>query len=303
VARAQRLYGGRIGGLRSGEGQAQVTGDSAHAQSAADGIQLINGESASVYLYQGMALADQASKEPAESFLGGLWRRVRSQPTTYQRALAAVQDAELALEILDKNGSRPIEIEQARSQLVSANASVRQYADRLDIINNSTIAKREEEKVETENLLRKAKADADVADRVLATTPPRPARQVVIIDPLVDGVTGDQSAATQQIQDRILRVARASYPQYDFQPFTARAVAQARQQLEQARGQDHRGTVIVVGLAIVAAAWLALARLAAHPYERLRPHVAMAAGILALLIAPALKAGLRFNDAVLNCFH
>jgi outer membrane protein OmpA-like peptidoglycan-associated protein len=63
------------------------------------------------------------------------------------------------------------------------------------------------------------------ADRVLSTTPKPPARQIVIIDPLIDGVTGEQSAATQQIQERILRVARASYPQFDFQPFSAEAVA------------------------------------------------------------------------------
>jgi outer membrane protein OmpA-like peptidoglycan-associated protein len=63
------------------------------------------------------------------------------------------------------------------------------------------------------------------ADRVLATTPPQPSRQLVVIDPLVDGVTGEQSAATQHIQSRILQVARASYPQFDFEPFSGRAVA------------------------------------------------------------------------------
>ncbi len=63
------------------------------------------------------------------------------------------------------------------------------------------------------------------ADRVLATTPKAAARQVVVIDPLVNGVTGDQSSATQDIQARILQVAQAQYPQFDFQPFSARAVA------------------------------------------------------------------------------
>lgn len=63
------------------------------------------------------------------------------------------------------------------------------------------------------------------ADRVLATTPSKPGRQTVVIDPLVDGITGDQSIATQQIQGRILEVARQSYPQYDFVPFSARAVS------------------------------------------------------------------------------
>jgi outer membrane protein OmpA-like peptidoglycan-associated protein len=65
------------------------------------------------------------------------------------------------------------------------------------------------------------------ADRVLATTPPQPGRQAVVIDPLVDGVTGDQSIATQQIQRRILDVARQSYPQFEFVPFSAGAVARS----------------------------------------------------------------------------
>src|SRR5439155_7927954 len=93
IEQAASLYTGWLADLRADEAKAQVTGDGVRAQSAAAGIQLLNRELASVYLYRGMALADQAGKEPAESFLGGLWRRVRGQPTTYERALAAVQDA------------------------------------------------------------------------------------------------------------------------------------------------------------------------------------------------------------------
>ena len=52
-------------------------------------------------------------------------------------------------------------------------------------------------------------------------------RQVVVIDPLVNGVTGEQSAATQQIQDRIVALAREKYPQFDIQPFSAAAVSKA----------------------------------------------------------------------------
>jgi outer membrane protein OmpA-like peptidoglycan-associated protein len=58
-----------------------------------------------------------------------------------------------------------------------------------------------------------------------ATVPPGDQRQVVVIDPLVNGVTGEQSMATQQIQDRIVALAKANYPQFDVQPFTAAAVA------------------------------------------------------------------------------
>ena len=55
--------------------------------------------------------------------------------------------------------------------------------------------------------------------------PPGGQRQVVVIDPLVNGVTGEQSVATQQIQDRIMSLAKENYPQFDIEPFTAAAVA------------------------------------------------------------------------------
>jgi outer membrane protein OmpA-like peptidoglycan-associated protein len=58
-----------------------------------------------------------------------------------------------------------------------------------------------------------------------ANIPPGAQRQVVVIDPLVNGVTGEQSTATQQIQDRIVALAKSNYPQFDIQPFTAAAVA------------------------------------------------------------------------------
>src|SRR5947208_426819 len=93
MEQAASLYSGWLAALRADEAKAQVTGDGVRAQGAAAGIQLLNRELASVYLYRGMALADQAGKEPAESFLGGLWRRAQGQPSTYERALAAVQDA------------------------------------------------------------------------------------------------------------------------------------------------------------------------------------------------------------------
>lgn len=58
-----------------------------------------------------------------------------------------------------------------------------------------------------------------------STLAPGAPRQVVVIDPLVNGVTGEQSAATQQIQERIVALAKEKYPQFDIQPFTAAAVA------------------------------------------------------------------------------
>src|SRR5215468_4592008 len=52
------------------------------------------------------------------------------------------------------------------------------------------------------------------------------AQRVVVIDPLVDGVTGEQSAATRHIGERIAQLARQCYPNYRIEPFTAAAVAQ-----------------------------------------------------------------------------
>ena len=54
---------------------------------------------------------------------------------------------------------------------------------------------------------------------------PSTERRVVVIDPLVNGVTGEQSVATQQIQERIVALAREKYPQFDIEPFTAAAVS------------------------------------------------------------------------------
>jgi outer membrane protein OmpA-like peptidoglycan-associated protein len=66
------------------------------------------------------------------------------------------------------------------------------------------------------------------AETVLSTAPAAPPgapRQVVVIDPLVDGVTGQQSAATEDIGARIVALAKAKYPQFDFEPFTPNAVS------------------------------------------------------------------------------
>jgi outer membrane protein OmpA-like peptidoglycan-associated protein len=65
-------------------------------------------------------------------------------------------------------------------------------------------------------------ADAVFAGALARSQPGE--RQIVVIDPLVNGVTGEQSAATQQIQDRIVALAREKYPQFDVQPFSAAEV-------------------------------------------------------------------------------
>jgi outer membrane protein OmpA-like peptidoglycan-associated protein len=51
--------------------------------------------------------------------------------------------------------------------------------------------------------------------------------RVVVIDPLVDGVTGVQSNITDFIAARIVELVRSSYPQFEIQPFSAASVAQS----------------------------------------------------------------------------
>jgi outer membrane protein OmpA-like peptidoglycan-associated protein len=54
-----------------------------------------------------------------------------------------------------------------------------------------------------------------------------PPRHVLIIDPLIDGMTGAQSQATRAMGMRIVELIGKSYPQYDVQPFTAGNVARS----------------------------------------------------------------------------
>ena len=60
--------------------------------------------------------------------------------------------------------------------------------------------------------------------RLAPGTPERPA---LAIDPIIDGVTGEQSAATQAMAQRIAALVQQRYPSYQLQPFSAAAVAAA----------------------------------------------------------------------------
>jgi outer membrane protein OmpA-like peptidoglycan-associated protein len=53
-----------------------------------------------------------------------------------------------------------------------------------------------------------------------------PNAKFVVIDPLIDGMTGYQSKATRSIQDAILKVARQDYPQYLVKSITPEILAQ-----------------------------------------------------------------------------
>ena len=52
-------------------------------------------------------------------------------------------------------------------------------------------------------------------------------RYAVVIDPLVDGMTGAQSTATRAMGERLAALIRTQYPQYEVQPFSAANVARS----------------------------------------------------------------------------
>lgn len=49
----------------------------------------------------------------------------------------------------------------------------------------------------------------------------------VIIDPLIDGMSGEQSAATQTMESRIKELVRGKYTQFNVQPFSAARIARS----------------------------------------------------------------------------
>jgi len=51
------------------------------------------------------------------------------------------------------------------------------------------------------------------------------AKYTVVIDPLIDGMTGAQSSTTRSMGARLSAMMREQYPQYDVQPFSATTVA------------------------------------------------------------------------------
>jgi len=52
--------------------------------------------------------------------------------------------------------------------------------------------------------------------------------QTVVIDPLINGITGEQSAGTRELAAQLVDLARSKYPNLSIQPFSAGTVASAR---------------------------------------------------------------------------
>ena len=59
-----------------------------------------------------------------------------------------------------------------------------------------------------------------------AAPPPQPNAGVVVIDPLVDGMSGYQSKATQTIQDHIARIVKDDFPQYTIHSISPESLKQ-----------------------------------------------------------------------------
>jgi outer membrane protein OmpA-like peptidoglycan-associated protein len=49
----------------------------------------------------------------------------------------------------------------------------------------------------------------------------------LVIDPLIDGISGAQSTATRLMQDRIIALVKKSYPRFEVQPFSTEALSRA----------------------------------------------------------------------------
>ena len=60
-----------------------------------------------------------------------------------------------------------------------------------------------------------------------ATVPPGDGKIELVIDPLIDGISGAQSTATRLMQERIVALVRKSYPRFEFRPFSTEALLRA----------------------------------------------------------------------------
>lgn len=52
-------------------------------------------------------------------------------------------------------------------------------------------------------------------------------KHILVIDPLVDGVTGAQSTATRSMESRIVELVRTQYPQFEVRPFSSANVVKS----------------------------------------------------------------------------
>jgi OmpA family len=60
-----------------------------------------------------------------------------------------------------------------------------------------------------------------------AAVPPGDGKIELVIDPLIDGISGAQSTATRLMQERIVALVRKSYPRFEVRPFSSEALSRA----------------------------------------------------------------------------
>ena len=60
-----------------------------------------------------------------------------------------------------------------------------------------------------------------------AVVPPGDGKIELVIDPLIDGISGAQSTATRLMQERIVALVKKSYPRFEFRPFSTEALMRA----------------------------------------------------------------------------
>lgn len=93
LSKARDLYSRWIDAQRKDEAMSESQKDTLRAHTASDNIILLNKRLAGIALYQGMAYADIARREPPESFLAGLWRGIRGEQSNADRAIAYMAEA------------------------------------------------------------------------------------------------------------------------------------------------------------------------------------------------------------------
>jgi outer membrane protein OmpA-like peptidoglycan-associated protein len=60
-----------------------------------------------------------------------------------------------------------------------------------------------------------------------AAVPPGDGKIELVIDPLIDGISGAQSTATRLMQERIVALVKKSYPRFEVRPFSSEALSRA----------------------------------------------------------------------------
>lgn len=73
----------------------------------------------------------------------------------------------------------------------------------------------------------KAANDLFTKAQLTNDAPDQRARRPVVIDPLIDGVSRMQTAATRKMESKVADLVKAKYPQFDVQPFTAANLGQS----------------------------------------------------------------------------